>query len=105
MGLRWCMITLFDRLKPDYRLRIEAIRKEFPCIFQFIYQELEQKDFVGKLSMKAVSDLILCKVIQDYKEAYDMFCTKEQYEAEWAEYVEDKMRYEAQIEMEGEDNE
>ena len=105
MGLRWCMITLFDRLKLDYRLRIEAIRKEFPCIFQFIYQELEQKDFVGKLSMKAVSDLILCKVIQDYRQAYDMFYSEYEYKAKWAEHVEDKMRYEAQLEMEGEDNE
>ena len=105
MGLRWCMITLFDRLRLGYRSRIEAIRKEDPCTFQAFHEELQEKDYVGNLSMKVVSDFILHNIILDYEQAYDMFYSEYEYKAKWAEHVEDKMRYEAQLEMEGEDNE
>ena len=105
MGLRWCMITLLDKLNFDYRVRIESIQKEYPITFDVWTKKLNQNEHVGGLPMWIISDFLLFDIIKDYKEAYDMFCTKEQYEAEWAEYVEDKTRYEAQLEMEGEDNE
>jgi len=102
MGFRWCMITLFDRLKLDYRKRIEAIRKEFPSTFNDFVKALDDTYTVGRLTMKVVSDLILFNIIRSHNEAYQMFYSEKEYKEQWSQYVEDKMRYEAQKEMEGE---
>jgi len=96
------MITLFDRLKLDYRKRIEAIRKEFPNTFNDFVKALDDTHKVGKLTMKVVSDLMLFNIIRSHNEAYQMFYSEKEYKEQWSQYVEDKMRYEAQKEMEGE---
>ena len=104
MGFRWCMTTLFDRLLLDYRERIEAIRKEFPSMYADFCKALNEKDNVGKLTMKVVSDMILFNIIRSHNEAYQMFYTEKEYEQQWARYVEDEMYYESLKEMEGEGN-
>ena len=102
MGLRWCMTTLFNRLRLDYRKRIEAIRKEFPCTYQDFVKALDDTHTVGRLTMKVVSDLILFNIIRSHNEAYQMFYTEKEYEQQWARYVEEEMYYESLKEMEGE---
>jgi hypothetical protein len=104
MGIWWCMTTLFDRLRLDYRERINAIRKEFPCTYQDFVKALNDTDKLGKLTMKVVSDMILFNIIRSHNEAYQMFYTEKEYEAQWARYVEDEMYYESLKEMEGEGN-
>ena len=104
MGIWWCMTTLFDRLRLDYRERINAIRKEFPCTYQDLVKALNEKDNVGKLTMRVVSDLILHNIIRSYNETYFMFYSEKEYEQQWARYVEDEMYYESLKEMEGEGN-
>jgi hypothetical protein len=98
------MTTLFDRLRLDYRERINAIRKEFPCTYQDFVKALNDTDKLGKLTMKVVSDMILFNIIRSHNEAYQMFYTEKEYEAQWARYVEDEMYYESLKEMEGEGN-
>ena len=102
MGIWWYMITLFDRLKLDYRKRIEAIRKEYPCTYSDLFKALDDRDSIGSLPMKTVTSFMLHNVIRSYNEAYQMFYSQREYEAQWARHVEEKMRYEAQKEMEGE---
>ena len=69
-----------------------------------LFRALDDKDYVGDLPMKIVGTLILHDIISFHNEAYRMFYSEMEYKEQWSQYVEDKMRYEAQKEMEGEGN-
>ena len=50
-------MKLIDRLKPQYKEKLEKYSERFPLIAQSIYDELSNKEWIGDIKYSVVDNL------------------------------------------------
>jgi hypothetical protein len=55
--LKYDIMKLIDRLKPQYRENLEKYYERYPMIAESIYEELSNKEWIGDVKFSTVHNL------------------------------------------------